>query len=236
MTIHISKETIQRLVRDVKNMKNDPLHEEGIFYKHDDSDILKGYVMIIGPEDTPYFGGYYFFEFIFPSNYPFEPPKVTYETNNGYTRFHPNLYITGKVCLSILNTWEGEKWSSVQTIRSILLTLHSILTKNPLVNEPGISETHRDIVNYNNIINYVNIDSAIIDILNKKLLLPKYEIFYEDMIIYFHKNKDKILLFIKENQNKFTEYKIVRTYVYNLKQEINYIQLENKLSELIFFI
>ena len=56
------------------------------------------------------------------------------------------------------------------------------------------------------------------------------------MILYFHKNKEKILLFIKENQNKFTEYKIVRTYVYNLKQEINYIQLEKKFSELISFI
>ena len=233
MSIHISKETIQRLVRDVKSMKNEPLHDEGIFYKHDDTDMLKGYVMIIGPEDTPYFGGYYFFEFQFPSTYPFEPPKVTYETNNGYTRFHPNLYVTGKVCLSILNTWEGEKWSSVQTIRSVLLNLHSILTKNPLLNEPGITETHRDIDNYNNIINYVNIDSAIIDIINKKLLLSKYEIFYEDIILYFHKNKEKVLLFIKENQTKFTENKILKTYVYNLKQEINYVQLENKFTQLI---
>ena len=192
------------------------------------------HALIIGPFDTPYEGGFFYFIINFPDDYPHQPPKAKLMTTGGGTvRFNPNLYANGKVCLSILNTWEGEKWSSVQTIRSVLLNLHSILTKNPLLNEPGITETHRDIDNYNNIINYVNIDSAIIDIINKKLLLSKYEIFYEDIILYFHKNKEKVLLFIKENQTKFTENKILKTYVYNLKQEINYVQLENKFTQLI---
>ena len=230
MSVYISKETLKRLVSDVKNIKKDSLESEGIYYIHDDTDMLKGYAMIIGPEDTPYFGGYYLFEFSFPTNYPFSPPSLTYETNNGNIRFHPNLYINGKVCLSILNTWEGEKWSSIQTIRSILLTLQSILTKDPLLNEPGIRETHKDINTYNEIIRYVNINSAIIDIINKKIMLPKYEIFYENIIKHFHKNKEQIKLFIKEKQNTYPSPISLKTYVYNLRQEINYITLEEKIN------
>ena len=58
----ISKETITRLLRDVKNIIKSPLTDNGIYYIHDDSDMLKGYAYIIGPSDTPYFGGNYFFE------------------------------------------------------------------------------------------------------------------------------------------------------------------------------
>ena len=230
---YISKETLKRLVSDVKNIRKDSLESEGIYYIHDDLDILKGYAMIIGPENTPYFGGYYLFEFNFPTNYPFSPPLVTYETNNGTIRFHPNLYTTGKVCLSILNTWEGEKWSSIQTIRSILLTLQSILTSDPLLNEPGIRETHKDMTPYNEIITYVNINSAILDIINKKIMLPKYEVFYENILKHFHKNKEQIILFIKEKQNTYSSPVLLKTYIYNLKQEINYITLEEKFKNIL---
>ena len=230
MSTYISKETFKRLVSDVKNIKKDSLESEGIYYVHDETDILKGYAMIVGPENTPYFGGYYLFDFSFPVNYPFSPPSLVYETNNGNIRFHPNLYINGKVCLSILNTWEGEKWSSTQTIRSILLTIQSILTTDPLLNEPGIKETHRDIHLYNEIISYVNINSAIIDIINKKIMLPKYEVFYENILEHFHKNKEKMLTFIKEKQNTYPLPTLLKTYIYNLKQEINYITLEEKIN------
>ena len=62
MTLSISKDTINRLLKDVKNIIKNPLTDNGIYYIHDDSDILKGYALIVGPEDTPYYGGYYFFE------------------------------------------------------------------------------------------------------------------------------------------------------------------------------
>ena len=65
MTTFISKETINRLLKDVKQIIKNPLTENGIYYIHDDTDMLKGYAMIVGPSDTPYFGGFYFFEFVF---------------------------------------------------------------------------------------------------------------------------------------------------------------------------
>ena len=63
MTVIVPKETVQRLLKDVKQIIKNPLTENGIYYIHDDTNFLKGYAMIVGPSDTPYFGGYYFFEF-----------------------------------------------------------------------------------------------------------------------------------------------------------------------------
>ena len=94
----------------------------------------------------------YFFKFAYPTDYPFTPPKVTYLTNNGTTRFNPNLYRNGKVCVSLLNTWKGEQWTSCQTISTILLTLTTLFHNKPLLKEPGVSEKHQHFIQYNNII------------------------------------------------------------------------------------
>ena len=136
MTTFISKETINRLLKDVKQIIKSPLTDNGIYYIHDDTDMLKGYALIIGPENTPYFGGYYFFEFYYPVDYPHSPPKVTYCTNRNGIRFNPNLYVCGKVCVSLLNTWRGDQWTSCQTISTVLLTLCTLLNETPLLNEP----------------------------------------------------------------------------------------------------
>ena len=73
----------------------------------------------------------------FPSEYPIHPPKVEIETSDGVTRFHPNLYVTGKVCLSILGTFSGPKWSSIMNLESIFMSIYSLLNDNPITNEPG---------------------------------------------------------------------------------------------------
>ena len=61
MATYISKETINRLVKDIKQIRENPLHDNGIYYYHDDNNILKGYALIIGPKNTPYNYGYYLF-------------------------------------------------------------------------------------------------------------------------------------------------------------------------------
>jgi hypothetical protein len=78
--------------------------------------------MIMGNEDCPYFGGFYFFHHEFPDNYPVGPPKWKFLTNDGKTRFNPNLYqiTSGKVCLSILGTWSESSWAPAQHISSVM--------------------------------------------------------------------------------------------------------------------
>ena len=40
-----------------------------------------------------------------PEDYPYSPPIVYYHSVG--PRIHPNLYENGRVCLSLLGTWEG---------------------------------------------------------------------------------------------------------------------------------
>ena len=227
-SILISKETIKRLLKDVKDIIKNPLTENGIYYLHDDEDILKGYALIIGPSDTPYYAGNYFFEFTFPKDYPHSPPLVTYCTNGDKIRFNPNLYTGGKVCISLLNTWRGEQWTSCQTISTILLTLCTLLCKNPLLNEPGINMNHRDFVNYNKIIEYKNIDIAILKIVNKEesIYLSKFTIFYPYVLENFLKNSGNIVKYLEEKSNCLIE--TVSTGLYNMTVTIDWKQLLEK--------
>ena len=233
MTTFIRKETISRLLKDVKNIIKNPLTENGIYYIHDDSDIMKGYALIIGPSDTPYFGGNYFFEFNYPSDYPHSPPKVTYCTNGNNIRFNPNLYVCGKVCVSLLNTWRGDQWTSCQSISTVLLTLCTLLSKDPLLNEPGVDKKHNDMNSYNEIIQYSNINIAVCDIIQKKngVYMSFFENFYPFIKENFHKNYDKVIEFAEKKNIEFElQSKEFRTGFYNLRVNIDYNKVIEKLK------
>ena len=234
MTTFITKDTISRLLKDVKNIIKNPLTENGIYYIHDDSDIMKGYALIIGPSETPYFGGNYFFEFKYPSDYPHSPPKVIYCTNGNNVRFNPNLYTCGKVCVSLLNTWRGDQWTSCQSISTVLLTLCSLLSKDPLLNEPGVDIKHLDNKPYDEIIQYSNIDIAVCDIVRKKngIFMPFFENFYPFIKENFLKNYDKLLEFA-ENKNKEFDLSLkeFRTGFYNMKVNVDYNNIIEKLKQ-----
>lgn len=227
----ISRDSVSRLLKDVRNIIKNPLSDNGIFYIHDEEDMLKGYALIIGPSDTPYFAGFYFFEFNFPTDYPHSPPIVKYLTNSRGIRFNPNLYACGKVCISILNTWSGEQWTSCQTISTILLTLCTVLCKNPLLNEPGVTIGHRDLENYNKIIEYSNIDIAICDVILKKVMLKEkiYELFYNYVVEFFIKNYDSIYSFCLQQQEKYNVQRI-STGFYGMNIIVNYQVIIEKLQ------
>lgn len=127
----------KRLPKEIVDASSPEMRSSGIYYCHDDVDGRKGYAMIVGPEGTPYASCPLFFSFELPADYPFSPPAVKIVTTDSITRFHPNLYINGKVCLSILGTWSGPKWSAAMTIRTVLSSIQSLLEENPIVNEPG---------------------------------------------------------------------------------------------------
>jgi len=225
MTTVISKETITRLLRDVKQIIKNPLTENGIYYIHDDIDMLKGYALIIGPSETPYFGGNYFFEFEYPRDYPHSPPKVKYWTNGEKIRFNPNLYTCGKVCVSLLNTWRGDQWTSCQTISTVLLTLCTLLCKNPLLNEPGVGKTHSDMAFYDEIVEYANIDIAICDIIEKKdgVYMPFFENFYPFVKENFIKNYDKLVEFAEKKNGDFKNTVVnFKTSFYSMNVNVDY--------------
>jgi ubiquitin-protein ligase len=127
----------RRLLKDIERAQEELMREQGIYYVVDGDMMNKGYALIEGPENTPYEGCLLLFSFVFPDDYPFSPPKVLFLTSDGKTRFHPNLYVDGKVCLSILGTYSGPSWSGTQSLSSVLLSVQGLLDTNPLSHEPA---------------------------------------------------------------------------------------------------
>ena len=80
-----------------------------------------------GPEDSPYLGGTFKLEMIFPPDYPFKPPKVKFITKI----YHPNINSNGAICTDIL----GSSWSPGMIISKLLLSIQAYLG-SPLPNDP----------------------------------------------------------------------------------------------------
>jgi ubiquitin-protein ligase len=225
---NVSNETIKRLLTDIKEIMKSPLTAHGIYYEHNETDMLKGQALIIGPKDTPYEDGFYLFEFLFPTNYPYSPPKITYCTNDGVTRFNPNFYKCGKVCLSILNTWRGEQWSSCQSISTVLLALCTTLNEQPLLNEPGITENSEDLPKYNAIIQYKNIEIATLNMLQNEWIIAQFPAFLPIMKTHFLSSYEKKIELIDKEmaKNKPT---FIKTNVYLMYVVIDYLGLKESI-------
>jgi ubiquitin-protein ligase len=150
----IAPQTSRRVLKDIERAQENLMKEQGIWYSMDEADMTKGKVLMKGPPETPYEGCLLLFSIQFPSDYPFSPPKVSFLTSDGKTRFHPNLYVEGKVCLSILGTYSGPSWSGTQSLSSVLLSILALLDKNPLAHEPAyasgtlLDARHRDYAEY----------------------------------------------------------------------------------------
>ncbi|GAM89565.1 hypothetical protein ANO11243_076040 [Dothideomycetidae sp. 11243] len=112
-----------------------------------DEDLFDFIAYIVGPEDSLYRHKFIKLHLKIPDNYPISPPSVTFIQHRG-DRIHPNLYVEGKVCLSILGTWEGEPWAYSMTVGSVLITIRSLLDNEPYRHEPG----NRNDVNFNHFV------------------------------------------------------------------------------------
>ncbi len=216
---------LKRIMIDVKEMVDDPL--ENIHYQHDEQNAFKGYACLFGTSHTPYEYGSYFFELEFPANYPFSPPVVKFINYDGSTRFNPNLYINGKVCLSILNTWDGEKWSSCQSIRTILLTLTTLLNEEPILNEPGITREHPNFDHYHKLIEYKNVEISILKYLQKPNLPYPFHVFYPILVQSFVEHAPYLIQKWKGRPTEFIHLSIFNDQyvILNYKQLMEMIQL-----------
>ena len=131
----MEKNALKRLInKDIKEIEKQNLKSLGIYIIFNEDNLLEAKAMIVGPKDSLYESSFLFFNIIFPKDYPYSPPNVSYISRNKI-RIHPNIYVGGgsngfgKVCLSILGTWSGPKWTSIMDVSTILLTLQSLLDK-----------------------------------------------------------------------------------------------------------
>jgi len=220
------------LNKDIKEIENQKLNDLGIYIQFDEENMLKAKAMITGPKGSLYESGFLFFNIDFPNNYPYSPPDVSYVSRNK-VRIHPNLYVGshpsgfGKVCLSILGTWSGPKWTTIMDITSVLITIQSLLDENPLHHEPGQEKENGSINNYyNEVIRYETLNTLLI----RNFIDPPFgfEIFHEDMVKENSKiNKDKITeeinYLIEKSGNN--EKIIISVPIYRINSSINYKKL-----------
>ncbi|GAN01029.1 ubiquitin-conjugating enzyme [Mucor ambiguus] len=100
----------------------------------DENNFFEWEALIAGPEGTPFEGGLFPATLTFPKDYPLSPPTMRFTCDF----FHPNVYQNGTVCISILhppgddpNMYESssERWSPVQSVEKILLSVVSMLAE-----------------------------------------------------------------------------------------------------------
>ena len=224
------------LKKDIREIENQKLNDLGIYVKFDEEDMFKATAMITGPKDSLYQYGFLFFNITFPKNYPYHPPDVSYISRNN-VRIHPNLYVGrhssgyGKVCLSILGTWSGPKWTSIMDITTVLLTIQSLLDNNPLHHEPG-QERNTSNTNtlYNEVIKYESLNTLLL----KNFLVPEGILlkFKGDMNEEINKvGRTEIINYVKSFCSKHKDSKVMVP-IYRINTTLSYSSLLNNIERL----
>eukprot|EP00842_Homolaphlyctis_polyrhiza_P004728 jgi/Hompol1/5256/HPOL_001931-RA len=129
----MSNASLLRLQQELAAFERNPDHQ--ILLAASDDDLSHLHAVIMGPFSTPYCLGFFDFTIDCGRNYPTEAPKVLAKTTaRGSTRFNPNIYACGKVCLSLLGTWRGdnvENWSAVHGLFSLCISIQSLMSDKP---------------------------------------------------------------------------------------------------------
>jgi len=121
---------LKRIQRELVEIENDPPANCSAGPENS-SDLFRWEGVIFGPSDSPYAGGVFKLKIIFPTDYPFKCPTVTFTTKI----YHPNINSAGIICLDILKT----QWSPALTISKVLLSICSLLC-DPNPNDPLVPE------------------------------------------------------------------------------------------------
>uniref|UniRef100_A0A915PLD3 SUMO-conjugating enzyme UBC9 n=1 Tax=Setaria digitata TaxID=48799 RepID=A0A915PLD3_9BILA len=97
---------------------------------------------IPGKKGTIWEGGLYKANFVltsvmqFKDDYPSTPPKCKFDP----PLFHPNVYPSGTVCLSLLD--ENKDWKPSVSVRQLLIGIQDLLT-NPNVEDPAQADAYQ---------------------------------------------------------------------------------------------
>ncbi|GMR41666.1 hypothetical protein PMAYCL1PPCAC_11861, partial [Pristionchus mayeri] len=90
--------------------------------EYDEQNLLHWVVTLL-PDKEPYSKGAFRVSIDFPADYPFKPPKITFNTKI----YHPNIDEKGQVCLGIVSP---DNWKPATRTEQVLMALLG------LINEP----------------------------------------------------------------------------------------------------
>merc|ERR1712086_528816 len=108
-----------RILKELKDLAAGK-EESGVFAETVGDDMRHWKGMLKGPDGTPYDGGVFEVDIVLTEDYPYNPPKMEFDTRV----WHPNVSSqTGAICLDILK----KEWSPALTIRTTLHSLQALL-------------------------------------------------------------------------------------------------------------
>ncbi|KAH7986082.1 ubiquitin-conjugating enzyme E2 Z [Rhipicephalus sanguineus] len=105
-----------------------------------------------------------------PLEYPMVPPMVRFlTTDSGRTQIHPFFYRNGNVSLSILGTYAGPQWTPAQSLRTLLLSIQSLLSAQPFYDSPlkkhaNKEQTREDAESYNSFVKHEVLRVGVCDV------------------------------------------------------------------------
>eukprot|EP01147_Barroeca_monosierra_P008551 gene8551-10271_t len=130
---------VERLMEERKSWRRDHPHgfaARPIVAEDGTKDFMNWTCTIPGKEGTPWQGGFYKLKMIFSEDYPMAPPKCQFEK----PLFHPNVYPSGTVCLSLLDS--EKDWRPSVTIKQVLLGIQDLLN-NPNLDDPAQADAYQ---------------------------------------------------------------------------------------------
>jgi len=122
--------SMKRLQSEYKQITKDPNYFFSV--NPNENNFFHWDILLIGPPETPFEGAIIKAQFDFPTTYPNDPPLFKFNSSI----YHPNIYVDGKICISILDKKPDEfgyynisdTWNPTRSIESVLMSILSILS------------------------------------------------------------------------------------------------------------
>lgn len=111
----MSQTAVKRLNKEFSRMQSSDL-----IARPNPQNILEWHFIIPESPDSPYSQGEYHGSLVFPSNYPFSPPKIVMFTPSG--RFQTNR----RLCLS-MSDFHPKSWNPSWSVETIIRGIHSFM-------------------------------------------------------------------------------------------------------------
>lgn len=112
-----------RITRELSQIASDPPPGTACYCPTDNLTYL--HATIAGPPDTPFSSGIYLLTIHIPTRYPFEPPKVRFQT----PIHHPNIDSHGRICLDTLKQRPSGSWSPAVSLATLLLSIRALMER-----------------------------------------------------------------------------------------------------------
>ncbi|KAF3430066.1 hypothetical protein E2986_02854 [Frieseomelitta varia] len=122
-----------RLKREFERLNQNPVEGISCYPKSDNFENLVA--TIIGPNGSPYSGYLFQLSIDISEQYPFEPPRITFQT----PIYHPNIDDKGRICMDLLNMPPKGSWKPTIGIKNLLDAVQCLLG-NPNPDDPLMAD------------------------------------------------------------------------------------------------